>query len=178
MNKREYVFFDNYETDYLEIAREDLNELYGEDYDATESEIFDRAATLEDIDWDDAKRDVDALLADNVVVTGTVGRWDGNYDGGRVYSFRDVKRGTLFENIISDIGQDCIYFEIKLSGGVVHVKCTHHDGTNIFEIRNLTEAGYRAYDGWNYSCRFANLSDREFFTRLVRSRTWTKRIVA
>lgn len=178
MKKREYVYFDNYETDYFEIAREDLNELYGTDYDATENDVFDHAATLESFDWDDAKRVVDELLTDNVVVTGTVGRWNGIYDGGRVYSFRDVKRGTLWDKILSDIGEDCVYFKISLSGGVIHVKCSHHDGTNYFELRNLTEAGYRAYDDWNYNARFANLSDREFFTRLVRSRTWTKKIVA
>jgi len=178
MKKREYVFFDNYETDYLEIAREEYKESYGEDFTPSEERVYAYAEIIERNDWDDAVRDVDDLLSDNVVVTGTVGLWDGNYDGGRVYSFRDVKHGTLWDKILSDIGKDCVYFKISLSGGVIHVKCTHHDGTNYFEIRNLTDAGWAAYDDWNYSCRFANLSDREFFTRLVRSRTWTKRIVA
>lgn len=182
--QRETVFYDNYDIDaYYQGARESLQErhfdLYGEeDYEPDDSEIWEEAYWLMETDYEEAKDEINRMLCSNVLVTGTVSLWDGTYDGGKVYSALDIQRRktTLFDHVISKIGRDCEYFKIYLSGGVLHVECSHHDGTNHFEIRNMTEAGFMAYGDWCYDVRFSDLSEREFFTRMAKSKTWTDKI--
>lgn len=68
------------------------------------------------------------------VISGTLGLWNGR---------REVYQ-TLVDNLESAIRQcagECDYIVVKKRGSVIYISAMHHDGTNSFEIRALTDVG-------------------------------------
>lgn len=94
-------------------------------------------------DWDDEK----AMLTDffqgkTVMFTGKVGLWHGVYSGGKVGEFWD-----LFNNAM----EDCNYCKLYDENGHMYLTCSHHDGTNNFEIKILTDKGIEYFNRWDDS---------------------------
>ena len=70
------------------------------------------------------------------ILQGYCGTWRGRAKGGFVFnSFKELSRAW----------EDCGYIEIYDENGHLYVKCSHHDGTNLYEIRLLNEKGYDYY---------------------------------
>lgn len=69
------------------------------------------------------------------LLMGTVGRWNGRHQAGYVFDAWD----DMFYKAI----RDCDYFKIWDENGHFYLKCSHHDGTNCFEIKRIT---YKAID--------------------------------
>ena len=71
------------------------------------------------------------------VVTGTCGTWQGAKAGGKV-----VKglRGIM------ECAASCDYIKLTDEDGALHIKGHHHDGTNYFVARLLTDRG----NAWYY----------------------------
>lgn len=113
------------------IAEDDIwNEIYNQDEIAWEilrnemSDFFDKSDAM----W---------------LAVGSVGRWNGNFAGGFVF--------TTFDELVSKAGKDCDYFKFTDVNGRLYMHCSHHDGSNEVEVKRITEAGKRLYDNWNYS---------------------------
>ena len=64
------------------------------------------------------------------VCSGTLGLWDGTYDGGGV-----IKNSHDFYELLDG------YTIIEDKEGRLFVTSVHHDGTNQFELRRLTKEG-------------------------------------
>lgn len=144
------VIFDNYNYDYQG------------DYEAEQQ------------DWNDMAEGFS--FPEMFVVTG---RYESRYgigsgEGGLVLNTPQ----RSFQEFLSKIGKDCDYFKIgwdKVRGNL-KVICTHHDGTNYYEIRELTEAGANAYSDWEHYHRFNGLDRREITEKIWNSKTYSKRI--
>lgn len=139
---------------------------YGHDYDGDYE--------AEQLDWEMMAEGF--KFPEMFVVTG---RYESRYgigsgEGGMVI---DTPMKS-FQDFISKIGKDCDYFKIgwdKVRGNL-KVICTHHDGTNFYEVKELTESGARAYQDWSYSSRFTDLSRRGITEKIWNSKTYSKRI--
>lgn len=143
MNKivKERVIFQNYDLeDYENEYKEMFNE---EDEDFSESAMWDWVYEMASIDFDEALTTLDNFFDNEVIAFGNVGRWDGVYSGGNVFS--DFKK-ALYAMI-----EDCDYVKIYDENGHLFVHCTHHDGSCTFEVKELTKKGEEYYDRWEYS---------------------------
>lgn len=70
-----------------------------------------------------------------VMFTGAIGRWNGTHTG---FDIGD------FDDLFSKYTVDCDYFEIYDDDGALYIRCSHHDGTNLFQVLTLTNKGARA----------------------------------
>lgn len=68
-----------------------------------------------------------------VIMQGTVGRWDGNYPAGKT---------GIFELLLSQLMQYADDVEIYDEGGHLFIRTTDHDGSSLFEVKILTERSY------------------------------------
>jgi len=124
----------------IENSIEDITE-----ENITEQEITDEIYFMDEINWEDAKRELEDFFSDNktYIIYGNVGRWNGNFKAGHIF--------TDFEDAFYKAIKDCDYWEFTDDNGHLLLKCSHHDGTNYFEIREVTERGAEYFDRWNYN---------------------------
>lgn len=97
--------------------------------------------------------------ADQFLITGTLGLWYGQKDGGA---------------IITDLTNITRHFEdysiLELEDGKLKLETSHHDGTNTFEIVPLTRKGQEFADRHDY-----DMTDRDLHIKLKNKRGLTKR---
>lgn len=138
----ERIIFDNYDNDgsQLEDARQNLFELFGEENgwetadDIPDQEIFDEVYFQQQEWWDQEAENLKEFIRENgpMLVVGSLGLWYGNCRGGKLCEdFRDL----------SGVWEDCDYIKIWDENGHLYIECSHHDGTNSFECKLLTEKG-------------------------------------
>jgi hypothetical protein len=77
------------------------------------------------------------------MLRGTVQRWNGNREAG--YVFND------FDEMFYKAVADCDYIKIWDENGHFYIKCSHHDGTNIYEIKRINYKAYDFIDKWSYN---------------------------
>ena len=63
--------------------------------------------------------------------------WNGKCKGGYIFNTYDEFLDCL---------KDCDYVEITDNKGHFEVKCSHHDGTNHYEIKRVSDFGYEWYN--------------------------------
>ena len=178
MSRRKITFFDNYyDSDVYDEARKFLTDEQEEE--PTEEQVYQYVADNEQFEWDNMLQELSPLLSSQVIVSGSMGRWYGTRTGASVESEYDLPKwseGNLLRYILSEYGKDCDYFKISLEYGVICVRCSHHDGNNYFEIRNLSEKGRQAFSAWEYDEKLTKYSEADFMDKLVRSRVYTERM--
>ena len=142
------IIFDNYNLDE-QYSDEDLKEMalecgwVDEDTDITDEMMWEWRYDLNLDDWEDTKIELADFFRGKVVgFFGTVGRWNGTFAGGKIGEFWDV----YYEAI-----KDCGYIKIEDKGGHLYLTCSHHDGTNHFEIKEITEKGLQYLRNWEFS---------------------------
>ena len=128
----------------------------------TDEMIRDEIADLAAMYWDDMVWELEAFFEKGCawLLTGTIGRWDGSYRGGFIFNTFDEFTRCL---------QDCESIKIVDNDGLLEVTCSHHDGTNHFEIKELTEDGCERYDDNKY-----DMFDEELHTELWNNDKYTK----
>lgn len=165
-NKKEVktiVLFDNYSGYDFEDMKKGLAEWNERDIESiTDDEVWDAINDEESEDYDNAKWELKAMFGkdERVIVCGSCGTWQGNRDAMRIC---DNVEDALYE-----CTKDCDYIKIEVEGRKVKVKSTHHDGTNYFEIKKLTDKGKSLYDNWDYqySSRLQGLSEYEVLEKI------------
>lgn len=140
MNK-ELVLFDN--TNYSERfneTREFLFNQYAEENDwesqddVPDDMIQDEMSFQEEIDYHYFKDKFTQLLkAGYCLLVGTCGRWNGPAKGGKfITDFRDLSSAI----------QHLDYLKITDKNGHLYVEGYHHDGSDSYEIKQLTRKGF------------------------------------
>ena len=111
--------------------------------DITDEMIWDEMRFLEEIYWDDLSYELKHFFekGNAWLLTGSIGRWDGNCRGGYIFN--------TFEEFCRCF-RDCDYIEITDDAGHLKVKCSHHDGTNFYEVKRVSDFGYEWYDNHGY----------------------------
>ena len=134
------VIFDNYYSNGRYNAAADfLFEQYGEKKgwssieDVPESEVFAEMNAEETVDWEDFMASFEEFIGNNkFLIRGTVERWDGPAEGGFIFD-------TFSE--LSQAWTDCNYVKVWDENGHLYIECSHHNGSNSYEVRQLTERG-------------------------------------
>ena len=137
-----YDLWEKYtDEDMLELAL--ANDMI-EDGDEATDEILDNLRYDEDaIEWENVWGELKRFFKDKeVIFFGNVGRWDGTYAGGKTGEF---------EKLYHEAVRDCMYVNIYEENGHMYLECSHHDGTNFFEIKEVTDKGKQYLENWEYS---------------------------
>ena len=92
------------------------------------------------------------------LVQANLGLWNGRFEGGKIIDGLWEAIRACFED----------YNEIYMEGKELKIKAIHHDGTNYFRIRKLTDKGVDYYNNHEY-----DYSDRELHKRLAKDSHYT-----
>ena len=149
MNKiaKERVIYNNYDLldDYPDeeidaIARE--CEWVDEDEEITDEMRTQWRYWEDKANWDAEKEMLeDFFKGETVAFFGAVGLWHGTYKCGKIGEFW---------NLFFKAAEDCRYIKIYDENGHMYLTCSHHDGTNHFEIKILNDGAEDYYDRWSY----------------------------
>ena len=109
------------------------------------SEYWDTVATIRELDWDDFIGNLrcSTVFPKKVVVVGSAGLWDGRHEiVPTVCDTSDLRKfwGKFIPN--------CCEYEVRVGYDKdgLFVEVPHHDGTNFYHIRELTEKGQKYVD--------------------------------
>lgn len=138
------VVYSNYDLGEIfdEIRKElilDGNETPSED------EVWAEIYATDECDWDTAESELADFFMNHGnkwIVAGDVDRWNGTYGAYGIFE-------TLQEFWKLRLDEDCDYMEFYDENGTLHFNCTHHDGTNNFVIKQLTDEGFNYYENWS-----------------------------
>ena len=141
-----HVLYSNY---YGWISKDEIRQyLWDCEYidhldEATDDMIYDTMYELERMYWDDISYELKHFFdkGDAWLLTGSIGRWDGNYRGGYIFN--------TFEEFCKCL-EDCAYVEITDNKGHLEIKCSHHDGTNFYEVKRVSDFGCEWYDNHSW----------------------------
>lgn len=162
MKIKNYVFYDNYNLDELEDeAREHLAE-NEDNYDPSDSEIWDEIYLLDKFNIDAARAELRPIFNGKYLAVGTCGRWNGTFAGGFIFE--------TFEDLMARF-EHCDYIKIWLENGRFYVKGSHHDGTDEVEVKEITDRGNDYYDNWNYGSD--NRTEREVHRKMFTDSHYT-----
>lgn len=164
---REITLFDNFSGyDFDEIKR-DLEEC--NECTFTDEQVWNSISDMEREDWDNVIDMLKDLCGDNKVIAyGTCGTWQGNFEASKMFD--------NIEKAINACVKYCDYVEIKVNvAGNIAVRATHHDGTNIFEIRVVTENGENYFDKWNYDDS-ATMTEFQVLEKIFGSKVYSKKV--
>lgn len=127
------VLFDNY--DLSEAKRNDIIEyLLEEEMEPTDEAIWQEFEEENGINWDILTDELENFFGhDTYILRGTVGTWMGRREAGVV--------SNNFMGVIYKAINNCDYIKITDVNGHLYLECTHHDGTNCYEIKKLTDKG-------------------------------------
>lgn len=139
------IIYSNYYTSDMETyAIESLleNEVFERKEDISEADIWDEINNINEISWELAEIELKNLFEDKkLLVCGNVGRWNGNFAAGKVIEYDELYK----------CWRDCDYMEIYDENGHFYIKSSHHDGTNLFEVKILTDKGADYFYKWEYN---------------------------
>ena len=154
---KERIIFQNYDLDeYEEHYREEFED---EDGNIDENSMWNCIYDELDFEFEIAFEELCNFFNNKeIIVFGSVGRWDGVYDGGEV--FDDFKAAYY------RMTKDCDYVKIYDENGHLYIHCSHHDGSCSYEIKELTKNGEEYYDRWNYGCD--NRTERQCHNQIIK----------
>lgn len=156
-----HTIFDNYDIDkYLDIARESMEYDGIAPDDINDDILWQYEGDLEREDFNNTLNELESFFdGKTVMFSGAIGRWCGTHAGFDVGDFMELFRAYTV---------DCEYFEIYDDGGSLYIRCSHHDGTNLFQVLTLTNKGAHIFDDWqDYTGKYANCSDKEIHKILL-----------
>lgn len=143
-----------------DLTEEEVREQYSEE------EIFDRAMEMRDNDYEEEINNLigwfDGYLGRDyaeytgpsrfdsgrpVIVSGSIGRWNGTSSGFTVYdSFKEAIDTSPSRFGGDNVFADCEIQKIWDENGHLFLTGAHHDGSVTMELRQLTFEGENAYD--------------------------------
>lgn len=130
MNKKNFTLASNY---YEILDDEKIKELMKDYGLENEEEIYDFVNEQNEEELKMVFEDLEKILEKKyLIVTGTVGTWRGNFEGGKFLKNH---------NDLYSLVKDCDYFKIYYENNKLKMKCSHHDGTNYYTFKELTDKG-------------------------------------
>lgn len=140
-NKKVTLYTNEITEEKVEYARQYLLEENGEE--PTDSELWNFLNVDDDINWDVFKSEYEKYFnTHNFVVKANLGRWNGRFNSGKILT-------SGWSDFVKIIGK---YDNISIvdNNGHLEVVGRHHDGTDYFEIRELTRKGDEYANGYHY----------------------------
>lgn len=130
-------FYDEYGT--FDDARQFIFEEYGDDEewesakDVPDDRVWDELAFQDECNWDNEKYELEKFFDPGYwILQGTFGLWYGRPRGGFVFdSFKEMTKAW----------NNCDYIRLYDENGHFYIDAAHHDGTNHYEVKRLTEKG-------------------------------------
>lgn len=116
--------------DIAEYLNEDIEMEEQEAYTADSYEVFERLQEDIAMNYDDEKISLNKTLPNDIIAIGTVGRWNGNFTGGKVM-------GNNLNEIL-DTG-NCDEISVTYDRYNVHSTLAHHDGQHCMTYRMLKD---------------------------------------
>lgn len=109
----------------------------------TDEMLWDEMHFLEEMYWYDISDELKRFFnkGNTWLLVGTLGLWNGKCKGGYIFNTYDEFLDCL---------KDCDYVEITDNKGHLEIKCSHHDGTNHYEIKRVSDFGYEWYDNHSW----------------------------
>ena len=156
------ILFDNYDGYDFEQVKADLLENNGWD-DISDENVYSAMSDLEYEDWLYCKSLLRHAVDGKILTKGKAGRWYGNRAALKLFDDIDAA--------IDAIIQDCDYIRVWEDKNHLYIRASHHDGTNEFEIKQVTPDGERIYHNWNYSYdpRTENLDEWQILDKMWNS---------
>ena len=140
---KERLIYSNYDLweDYAEEARAYLEEEYPEK-EISEGNIWEEIYFQDTLNWEDEHERLKDFFNGHgyFLLMGTVGRWNGQHQAG--YVFND------FDDMFYKAVRDCDYIKLWDENGHFYLKCSHHDGTNLFEIKRISYKALYFIEDW------------------------------
>lgn len=171
---KERIVFDEdsyYGDEGEEMAINDLMERDGltEDEvreDFTDDEIFNHQMEMKDFDYEEEMRALAAFFngeksdmsdfvnpygGNHILVSGSVGRWNGTSTGIAVYKDFDAATDCSPSRFgQGNVFADCEIQKVWDENGTLYLAGAHHDGRISIEMRQLTDAGERLWGQLDY----------------------------
>ena len=141
MKDKIITIYDNYYSEEKEEnTREFLFDLYADEEgwktadDIPENRVFDQMSYEDNADWQDVERELNRMFQTHCyLLTGYCGTWRGNLDGGNfIHSINDFLR--VIEHLDN--------IRISDKNGHLIIEGSHHDGSDRYELKRLTNKGY------------------------------------
>jgi hypothetical protein len=169
-NVKEITLFDNYNvSEDFDEEKKGLQEC-NPDMEITDEMVWESLSDCERDEWDACKDTLHDIFGDNnVIAMGKAGTWRGRFECGRL--FGDIDKA------VSACIKDCDNIKVvQLGNGIVEITSSHHDGTNTFEIKGITERGRYVYDSWVYNDKstIANLREYQVLEKIWKSNLFSK----
>lgn len=144
MNGKERIIYSNYyNAELFEETKEYLFDEHNDGKwdsieDVPDEKVWDEINFMNDITWEDERaRLMEFFDSGYFLLQGDVGTWRGNMRGGYVIrGYYDLVKAW----------NDCDYVKIYDVNGHFYIECSHHDGTNFYEVKELTDKGYDYID--------------------------------
>lgn len=117
--------------------------------DPTRDEIWRELYEEDALNWECEKERLIEFFNDGStwILQGTCQSWDGRHAAGTIF--------TDFMKIYNKAMRSCNYAKLYDENGHFYFECAHHDGTNCYEIKKLTNKGVAYLENWenNYDDR-------------------------
>lgn len=155
--KKEIVLYSNYVDDLMSV--EEAKEMLEENgiNNPTMDDVWEYINSQSDLDWQDFMEAFEECLKeDYYIATGTCGLWYGRVAGGKV-----INGINDFYSLL----KDCDYIKITDNNGHLMVKCSHHDGTNYYELKKLNCKGVEFYENNDYKYDRKEMCEKLFTSR-------------
>ncbi|MCD8084437.1 MAG: hypothetical protein LUE86_13255 [Clostridiales bacterium] len=144
MKAKERIIYDNY--NIWDLYHEDA-----EDYlcrvseNFSENDVWEEVVAMDQDNWETEKERLEIFFqekSEKWVLTGVVELWHGKY--------RSAFFFESFDEMMKKAGKDCDYFRFYDENGHLYLTCSHHEGTNCYEIKAVTPEGVRYFENWEY----------------------------
>ena len=140
------IIYNNYDLweDYAEDCKDFLLEEYP-DEEINDNALWEEIYFQDNLNWEEEHERLKEFFNGHgyFLLTGTVGRWNGTRAAG--YVFND------FDDMFYKAVKDCNYIKLWDENGHFYIECSHHDGTNLFEIKRINEKAYNFIDNWAHN---------------------------
>lgn len=126
----------------------------------SDDELWQEWHDLNERDWDDIKAEVKYHNErGSYLIIASLGLWNGRFDGGKI-----------IDGYLTDAIKACFedYNKVYWQDKNLKVEATHHDGTNHFIIKKLTDRGIEFYNNHYY-----DYDDRTMHQKLFKDAHYT-----
>lgn len=141
---------------YKESADWDLDHDNGEQ--PNERDVFEWAERVIQDYCDDFFEELPDMVC---ILHGTAGTWRGPREGGKI---------DKLYNLLVEAQEDYNTFELDEKEGIIKVTAIHHDGTNHWEVKALTQKGIDYWQNHSYD------DPRELHNHILNTKGYTKKI--
>ena len=163
------TLFNNYCGEGYDFEEEKamLEECNGREF--SDEAVLEHIGDMEREDYDNAMHELKKVFGNRkVIAAGSAGTLRGNFEAAKIFD--------NVEMALRSTTKDCDYIKIESLNGHVKVTASHHDGTNCFDLKVLTERGEILYDNWdfNYRTKFGNLTEYQILDKIWNDKHYSK----